>query len=161
MGSLSRLWSREENMLRCLVLACISAAIGGCPATGSIGSRLDLTYSVLNNDNGKFIFRINMTNNSPHDLAHNSTIGLEYANWEFHFSHVYGIDDYMAALDGVKLVDYVTNRTIGLTLYRFGGFYWKFMTNEVWEPLRSGGSFSFTLVGNNWMSSSSDVFNNW
>ena len=52
-------------------------------------------------------------------------------------SHVYGIDDFVAALEGVKLKDYKTGNAIGLTLFRYGGFYWKFIVNEDWKTLDS------------------------
>ena len=52
-------------------------------------------------------------------------------------SHVYGIDDFVAALEGVKLKDYKTGNDIGLTLFRYGGFYWKFIVNEDWKTLDS------------------------
>ena len=52
-------------------------------------------------------------------------------------SHVYGIDDFVAALEGVKLKDYKTGEDIGLTLFRYGGFYWKFIVNEDWKTLDS------------------------
>ena len=52
-------------------------------------------------------------------------------------SHVYGIDDFVGALEGVKLKDYKTGNDIGLTLFRYGGFYWKFIVNEDWKTLDS------------------------
>ena len=57
--------------------------------------------------------------------------------FDYHKSHVYGIDDFVAALEGVKLKDYKTGEDIGLTLFRYGGFYWKFIVNEDWKTLDS------------------------
>ena len=106
---------------------------------------------------GKFVFRIDFLNNSPDPIVHKNGS----SEWEIHFSHVYGIDDFVAALNGVELVDHYSKADLGLTLYRYGGFYWKFMTNDKWRTLSSNETFSFHLLGNNWMSSSSDIFNNW
>ena len=73
------------------------------------------------------------------------------------------IDNYIEALtpDGIPLHDYDSEREIGLNLHRFGGFYWKFIVNQNWTILKNGESISFTLVGANWLASTSDVFNNW
>ena len=57
-------------------------------------------------------------------------------------SHVYGIDDFVAALEGVKLKDFKTGDEIGLTLFRYGGFYWKFIVNEDWKTLDSKSTLS-------------------
>ena len=99
---------------------------------------------------GKFVFRVQLTNKSPLTLDHNAT-----TRWEIHFSHVYGVEDFVAALNGIELFDHYTQQPVGLDLFRYGGFYWKFMTNDKWNKLEAGKSFSFTLLGNNWMSSSS------
>ena len=119
---------------------------------------MQVTYTPLTNDEvpGKFVFQVDLTNKSPLTLDHNAT-----ARWEIHFSHVYGIEDFVAALNGIELFDHYTQEPVGLDLFRFGGFYWKFMTNNKWKKLEAGKSLSFTLLGNNWMSSSSDIFNNW
>ena len=73
------------------------------------------------------------------------------------------IDDYVKALDekGVELADYYSGDPIGLTLRRFGGFYWKLFVNTQWKELKSAESVEFTLVGQNYIASTSDVFNNW
>ena len=117
-----------------------------------------MTYTPLTNDEvpGKFVFRVDLSNKSPLTLDHNET-----TRWEIHFTHVYGIEDFVAALNGIELFDHYTQEPVGLELFRFGGFYWKFMTNNKWKKLGAGESLSFTLLGNNWMSSSSDIFNNW
>jgi len=74
---------------------------------------------------------------------------------------VYGIEDYIQALSGLELVDYETRHPYGLTLHRYGGFYWKFVVNRNWKTLNPGNTFIMKLRGNNWMSSASDIFNNW
>ena len=141
-----------------LLFLLIFASVVNCNCRTGINS-LGVKYTALSNDEvpGKFVFRIDLFNKSPEPIIHKNG-SLE---WEIHFSHVYGIDDFMAALNGVELVDHYSKADLGLTLYRYGGFYWKFMTNEKWSPLRSNETFSFHLLGDNWMSSSSDIFNNW
>lgn len=76
---------------------------------------------------------------------------------------MYSIDNYIKALDpgGVELLDHYSLSPVGLTLHRFGGFYWKFSVNKEWITLHKGESATLTLVGANWLSSTSDVFNNW
>lgn len=63
--------------------------------------------------------------------------------------------------EGISLVDFYTQAPVGLNLKRFGGFYWKFVKNDDWIDLTPGDKISFVLEGNNWLTSSSDIFNNW
>jgi len=63
--------------------------------------------------------------------------------------------------EGISLVDFYTKEKVGLNLKRFGGFYWKFIKNNDWIDLTPGRRMSFALEGNNWLTSSSDFFNNW
>ena len=58
---------------------------------------------------------------------------------------MYGIDDFVGALEGVELKDFKTGDDIGLTLYRYGGFYWKFIVNEEWKTLNSKSTFRWVF----------------
>ena len=69
-----------------------------------------------------------------HVVQNFTTVTGESSWFDLSFLYQQGFDQ---NLEGGKLKDYKTGNDIGLTLFRYGGFYWKFIVNEDWKTLDS------------------------
>ena len=121
-----------KRLLFCFLLESVKS---DCSNVATIGEYLNVTYTVVSNTEvaGKFLFNVELVNNGPVPVEL-----TESSKWEIHFTHVYGIEDFVAALDGIELVDFYTSKKVGLDLFRYGGFYWKFILNQDWKSLAQG-----------------------